>query len=225
MLTVRFVCLFTLIAATCVVAQYSPYGQNLPREWPVQSYPDPHSRDTEQHRKCGRYNTSNICDPNGIITRTAADAIDNLINSMEVDTRCGCFQCDTYKQGYKIRVALLPNFKRIYRNSNSSSLAMLREVRLFTYMLSQNWRFVGLCNETVVIVYIKDHNILYTQTRGNARLKLSDRDITRVTLAVRPYFDKTETIADGIMEMIRRYKLIFQNDHESALQPSPGKRV
>lgn len=50
------------------------------------------------------------------------------------------------------------------------------------------------------------HLQLYTSTRAVAREKLKDSYVKRITLLVRPYFDDPDKVAEGLYEMIARYK-------------------
>ncbi|CAL1538928.1 unnamed protein product [Lymnaea stagnalis] len=219
--------ILTLVAfvSTKVSGQYGRSRDGIPLTWSVYDYPDPHSPNADDQRRCGRYNISSICDPNGVISRTAADAIENLINAVYRETTCGCFDCHKNKHGYIIRVALMHKFERIFKDEPNTSYANLRDAQMYSYILTQRWKMEGACNETLLILFSRADSLLYTLTRQGTKMKLKNDDVQRISLAVRHYFDKQDTIADGLMEMIRRYRLIFDNKYPEAFQPVSGKRV
>ncbi|GFN85741.1 hypothetical protein PoB_001224700 [Plakobranchus ocellatus] len=196
-------------------------SEGLRRRWSVYDYPDPQSQNQDQQSLCGRYNVSSVCDPNRIISRTQADAVDNLIKEVYRETVCPCALCRANNRGYIIRVAIMPFFERLFPDGENTTLGMLRDAQMYSYMLSEKWRMQGTCNETVLIMYARGDNMLYTLTRRTSRVKLTNDDIQNIMLIVRHYFDDSNTIADGLLEMIRRYKLVFQDRHEDAVkQPS-----
>lgn len=195
--------------------------EGIRRRWSVYDYPDPNSQNRDQQNLCGRENRSSICDPNRIISRAQADAIENLIQEVYRETVCPCAPCRAQNTGYVIRVALMPYFERLFPDSDNSTLSMLRDAQMFSYLLSERWRMGARCNESVLIVYARDDNMLYTLTRKTSRVVLKDSDIQSISLIVRHYFDNINTIGDGLYEMIRRYKLVLQNLYEDAVdQPS-----
>ncbi|GFR76527.1 hypothetical protein ElyMa_000485500 [Elysia marginata] len=178
----------------------------LRRRWSVYDFPDPHSQNRDQQNLCGRENISSVCDPNRVISRAKADEIDALIKQVYRETVCPCSTCSAINRGFIIRVALMPYFERLFPDGENTTAGMLRDAQMFSYMLSEKWRMQGTCNETVLIVYARGDNMLYTLTRRTSKVKLTDSDIQSILLIVRHYFDNTETIGDGLLEMIRRYK-------------------
>lgn len=208
--------LLLICAFGCLVAV--TFGQTV-RVWRYNDFPDPHSYDT--YSQCRRSNLSNICDPDEIISRDKADEIDSLINSVYRETRCECQHCIDYSHGYVIRVAIMPRMERVFKNENwtDDTHEMLRDAQMYAYLLTDKWAMTGRCNESLLILYSRYDGLLYTLTRRTARQKLNDDAVKRITLAVRPYFDDSNTVAEGLMEMIRRYKLVFEDDPNKALRP------
>ncbi|KAH9518465.1 hypothetical protein Btru_016866 [Bulinus truncatus] len=209
------------------LAAFSNKAASQPNEisrevWNITDFPDPSSPDEKERLRCGRQSTSSVCNPNNIITKIDADAIDNLINIVHKETRCPCNDCHKYKHGYSIRVAVINSFEKF--NKKNSQQSLLREAKLFSYLLSQKWKMQGACDETLLILYSKKDNLLFTMTRKTARMKLHDSDVGRISLAVRTYFDNPSTIGDGIIEMIRRYRLIFDGKHDEAFHPLSVKK-
>lgn len=94
----------------------------------------------------------------------------------------------------------------------------LRDTQMYSYILTQHWQMEGACNESLLILYSRNDRILYTLTRQTTRKKLSDDDVKRISMDVRHYFDDHATIGDGIKEMIRRYRLIFEDKRDEAFQ-------
>ncbi|KAK3798052.1 hypothetical protein RRG08_034612 [Elysia crispata] len=199
--------------------------EGLRRRWSVYDYPDPHSQNRDQRSLCGRENISSVCDPNYVISRTQADAIDALIREVYRETVCPCRTCSAMNSGFIIRVALMPQFERLFPDGENTTVGMLRDAQMFSYMLSEKWRMQGTCNETVLIMYAQEDNMLYTLTRRTSKVILTDTDIQTILLLVRHYFDNAATIGDGLLEMIHRYKLIFQENHKEAVEQSSRFRM
>ncbi|BFZ10009.1 hypothetical protein BsWGS_13048 [Bradybaena similaris] len=203
----------TLIFLACIVTQGS--GQRSDRrKWSAFDFPNPQ----HEYSQCGRPNLSSVCDPNGIISRQDADTIDQLINALYRETRCQCYSCITNKHGYIIKVVLMPEMERVFPDGENTTLGRLRDAQMYSYIITQRWRMEGACNETLLILYSRNDGILYTLTRQMTRIKLSDEDVKKISLVVRHFFDRTETIAAGIKEMIHRYRLIFEDRHSEAFQ-------
>ncbi|KAK7479637.1 hypothetical protein BaRGS_00029103 [Batillaria attramentaria] len=165
------------------------------RNWSYKEFPDPHSYDT--YSQCRRSNLSNICDPDELLSRDDADDIDSLIHSIHRETR--------------------------YEN-NTSMDAMLRDAQMYAYLLTDRWAMKGWCNESILILYSRYDGVLYTLTLKGARQKLTDDDIQKITLAVRPYFDDSETVGDGLKEMVSRYKYVLLNEKTKGLRPGMAAR-
>ncbi|XP_071112412.1 uncharacterized protein [Haliotis cracherodii] len=189
----------------CVTPQYN---SGTPRVWHVNQFPDP----WWFPEQCNRGNKSAICDPNGVITRQQADDIDRLIEAVAVDTRCPCYDCVTNQRGYVIRVALMHQMENLLEE-DEGIMDRLKNARLFAYLLTKRWKLTGNCNETLLIVYSKADNVLYTMTGKSAGMTLKDNLIVEISVDVRPFFDDEETIAEGIKEMIRRYRAVFKNTY------------
>uniref|UniRef100_A0A0B7A119 TPM domain-containing protein n=1 Tax=Arion vulgaris TaxID=1028688 RepID=A0A0B7A119_9EUPU len=207
-----------LILLTCAAPQVSSQGQrDLPQRWSVFDYPNPQY----DYHLCGRDNASSVCDPNGVISRESADAIDGLINEVYREPNCLCYHCIANKHGYIIKVAIMPQMERVYRNGDNTSAAMLRDAQMYSYILTQRWRMEGACNETLLILFSRNDGILFTLTRQHTKTKLSDSDVQIISLAVRHYFDRVETFASGILEMIRRYGLVFEGKRSEAFRSAP----
>ncbi|RUS91539.1 hypothetical protein EGW08_000654 [Elysia chlorotica] len=186
--------------------------EGLRRRWSVRDFPDPQSQNKDQQNLCRRTDISSVCDPNNIISIAKADAIDAQIDEVFTETVCACPACSRLNSGYIIRVALMPQFERVFSDGENTTLGLLRDAQMYSYMLSQKWRMGGNCNETVLIVYAQEDNMLYTLTRRTSRQVLTDTHIQNVLLLVRHYFDNRSTIGDGLLEMIRKYKLILKGE-------------
>ncbi|CAG5126350.1 unnamed protein product [Candidula unifasciata] len=209
---VRF---FTLAVLACIITQGSAQRSREGRQrWSVFEYPNPQY----DYSQCGRPNTSSVCDPNGIISRQDADIIDGLISALYRETICQCYDCITNKHGHIIKVALMPEMERVFPDGENTTLARLRDAQMYSYILTQRWRMEGACNESLLILFSRNDGILYTLTRQITRIKLSDEDVKKISLIVRHFFDRPETIASGLREMIHRYRLIFENKHSEAFQ-------
>lgn len=222
LLTLTLVACAGLTLVPLASGQRSRYRDGIPREWSVFEYPDPHSLNQDQQRLCGRYNVSSVCDPNGLISETDANALDSLINSVYRETTCLCADCILKGHGYIIRVAIMPKMQRVFPRGENTTIGRLRDAQMYSYILTNRWRMEGACNETLLILYSEGDGILYTLTRQNTKLKLSNGDVKRISMTVRHYFDDQSTIADGLMEMIRRYRLVFEDNYLEAFQPSAG---
>ncbi|XP_055955115.1 uncharacterized protein LOC126812157 [Patella vulgata] len=200
-----YVTVVLVLVITSIPAQQQDY---LPTVWNFNQYPDP----ATDYLKCGRRMKSSVCDPNGIITKSKADEIDRVIDGVRNDTRCMCYDCVQAKRGYIIRVAILPQMQKILNMTGNNPEGKLKDAQLFAYLLSQRWNLVGTCNETILILYARNDNIIYTLTRQHARLRLRDSAIIQVSMNTRHYFNKNATIADGIIQTILGYKTILRGE-------------
>lgn len=205
----------TLVVCALVCVIPAVFGQQVFR-WKVSDYPDPYSFDT--YFQCGRNNQSNVCDPNSMISKKQADDIDSLVRSVYRETRCQCPSCISNSHGYVIRVAIMPRMESIY-NERNDSVATLKDAQMFSYMLTKKWSMAGKCNASLLILYSRYDNILYTLTLSMTREVLKDELVKRITMSVRPLFDKDDTVGYGIQEMIKRYKMVFDGKEENALRP------
>ncbi|XP_046554118.1 uncharacterized protein LOC124263504 [Haliotis rubra] len=192
----------------CVTPQYRSSDT---RVWHVNQYPDP----WWFPEQCNRDNKSAVCDPNGIVTKQQANDIDRLIEAVAVDTRCPCYDCVSNQRGYVIRVALMHQMENLLEEGEEI-MDRLKNARLFAYLLTKRWKLTGNCNETVLIVYSKADNVLYTMTGTSAGRALKDNLIVEITVDVRPFFDDEDTITEGIKEMIRRYRAVFKKTYSRA---------
>ncbi|KAL8566300.1 hypothetical protein ACOMHN_028957 [Nucella lapillus] len=202
--------------APAVLSQQRSRSDKPVFQWSVHDYPDPFSYDT--YSRCGRYNKSNICDPNNLIPREKSDKIDKLIWTVFHETRCGCHKCIQNKHGFVIRVAVMPRMESIFKKENTSE-NLLKDAQMFAYMLTQKWAMGGSCNESVLILFSRYDNVLYTVTLPLARGILKDEYVKRITIVVRHLFDNDDTIGDGLYELIERYMMIFENKKSKAFRP------
>lgn len=220
------VTLLLAILVTSTSARQCRSGPAPRIKWRVNEFPNPQSAVPNDQLACCRQNISNVCDPNGIITEAQADQIDNAINDVYANTRCMCGHCTQLgkEHGYIIRVALMEDMQDIDPMGDNNTMGDLRDAHLYSYQLSVQWNMDGSCPqgeaETMLIMYVRGMGILFTLTREGARMKVSDQDIGTISMAVRHYFDNENTIADGLLEMIARYRLIFDNRHDEAISPS-----
>jgi hypothetical protein len=205
-----------LITLACTVN--TVFGQrSRVQSWSVFQYPNPQYN----FQECGRQNISSVCDPSNIISIQDANAIDNLINAVYREAICRCWECTSNSRGYIIKVAILPSMERVFPDGGNTTVDLLRDTQMYSYILTTRWQMEGVCNETLLILYAKNNNTLYTLTRQQTRLVLSDSDVKQISLAVRFYFDRADTIGAGIMEMIRRYRLVFEGKRSEALRTGP----
>jgi len=188
-----------------------PNAPPAPQEWKWTDYPNPNSPNQRSQFLCCRSNQSYVCDPNGLISETQADEIDLAIKNVYEDTRCTCNHCLINKHGYIVRVAIMEKMVPV-RNNDTSMMARLRDAHLYAYQISRRWHMEGACKESLLILYSRADNILFTLTLKEARKKVTDSKVGDVSLRVRDYFTRESTIADGIKEMIARYKLILMRD-------------
>lgn len=213
--------LVTLAALTLLDLPVTSAGRNCrgpgappaPTNWNWTVYPNPNSPNQDQQLQCCRSNQSYVCDPNGLISQRQADEIDVAINNVYAETRCGCQHCIHHNHGYIIRVALMSKMVPVYPNSrDNSTMAKLRDAHSYAYQISRRWDMDGDCQESLLILYSRQDNILFTLTRSETRKKLTDSKVGDVSLLVRHHFNREDTIAAGIKEMIARYRHILERD-------------
>jgi len=205
--------LATLAAMTLASLPLATAGRNCrgpdappaPTTWIWSQYPNPNSPNQDQQLQCCRSNQSYVCDPNGLMSERQADEIDQAVKNMFVQTRCSCCRAGT---GYVVRVALMQQMVRIDSRHNST-MDRLRDAHLYAYQIAHRWGMETDCGQGLLILYSRDDNILFTLTFRKTRSHLPDYKVGDVSLRVRHHFNDEETIADGIKEMIARYKRIL----------------
>ncbi|ESO85732.1 hypothetical protein LOTGIDRAFT_235706 [Lottia gigantea] len=88
----------------------------------------------------------------------------------------------------------------------------LKEAHMYSYLLTQKWKFEGSCNETILILYSLEDNVVYTLTMQHARLKLRDENIVQVSMDTNHYFNSKDTVGDGLKAMILGFKSFLKGE-------------
>ncbi|CAH1238950.1 Hypp5671 [Branchiostoma lanceolatum] len=176
--------------------------------WAPEDYPDP----IRAPELCGRVNwtASFVCDPDGILTATEAYHLDKELVSTIRDTPCPCESCAGEYDGYNIAVALM---KRMSPGDPAGSSLRVRAQGFAMYLRAVAWDY-GRCNEGVVILVSTEDRQIYTATGATAREKLTDDIVDNIYAESREYFTAGRW-AEGLTEMVTRYKKVFSGGSSS----------
>lgn len=112
--------------------------------WRVEEYPHP----VTQPRYCNRYAPSFVCDPDRVIGKKQADALDRLIERIRNETLCICPTCEktgSKPRGITLGVALMENMEQ------HKNVPMSETVRLFAETLRKKWG-LGHCDDDILLL-------------------------------------------------------------------------
>lgn len=118
--------------------------------WRVEDYPHP----IRHPRYCNRYSASFVCDPDRVIGKKQADALDRLIERIRNETLCICPSCGgrgSGNRGITLGVALMENMQP------QPNVPMSETVRLFAETLRKQWG-LGHCDDDILLlISTRDH--------------------------------------------------------------------
>ncbi|XP_052087287.1 uncharacterized protein LOC127724373 [Mytilus californianus] len=179
-------------------------------QWKVQEFPNP----IYQVEDCGRsadVEKSWICDPNKVISEQDVNDISDKLVEIHTNSRCNCEMCIRNKTGYVVMVAIMPRMHRII-NASDSMADIMQDARVYSYYLSLYWGSFATCNELVLLLISRDDGVVYTLTQSDARKKLTDELVTKITLDNQKYFDGKDRvkIGQGIKSMINKYGILLR---------------
>ncbi|XP_076076512.1 uncharacterized protein LOC143047362 [Mytilus galloprovincialis] len=177
----------------------------IENQWKVQEFPNP----IYQVEDCGRsadVEKSWICDPNKVISEQDVNDISDKLVEIYTNSRCNCAMCINNRTGYVVMVAIMPKMYRIINASNSMS-DIIQDARVYSYYLSMYWGSFATCKQLVLLLISRDDGVVYTLTQMDARRKLTDEMVTKITLDNQKYFDGNDRVkmGQGIKSMINKY--------------------
>lgn len=179
-------------------------------EWEANDYPNPMLESEKCGRPGGKF--SKVCDPNGIISRRDADALDHIIMSLPNNTRCPCsaWSCEQTgeENGYHISVALVRKLKRKEGTPETVTATMGLASKFALTLLNKNWK-QGNCNEAVIIFYSKEDGVLRTQTGSTASLVLTDEIAGAIQKAMARFFKNDNSIGQGLHYLAMNYRRVL----------------
>lgn len=110
--------------------------------WRVSEYPHP----MKQPRYCNRYRASFVCDPDRVIGKKQADALDGIIERIRNETLCICSACGrSPARGITLGVAIM---EHVHRPHNKP---ITEAVRLFAETLRKQWG-LGHCDDDILLL-------------------------------------------------------------------------
>ncbi|EEC06135.1 hypothetical protein IscW_ISCW018256, partial [Ixodes scapularis] len=115
--------------------------------WRVEDYPHP----IRHPRYCNRYSASFVCDPDRVIGKKQADALDRLIERIRNETLCICPSCGgrgSENRGITLGVALMENMQP------QPNMPMSETVRLFAETLRKTVGGWGTATTTSLCAHI-----------------------------------------------------------------------
>lgn len=170
---------------------------------------------------CGRNNQpSYICDPDHVLSIGQDDALESQIMSIHSSTHCPCSDAtcrSTSKSGYLIAIAMVNKMKLTdnptgnndpaHNGEHASRLdTVLSEARKLAFGLLKKWN-LGRCNESILILFSRGDNVLYTVTDVVAGKKLTDDLIGEISMDVRSEFG--QNVTSGFQKLLTEYKEVF----------------
>ena len=147
-----------------------------PDAWFPDAFPNPrHGGDA-----CGRGGVqSRVCDPNGVLPRTSADTVEELIRTLQTDTRGVVNGC---RDGFQLAVAVANRISANYL----PGAALDRKARAFALALHDTWG-VGdpSCQDGIVLFLSKEDRKIHISTGSGAKVYLTSSGVQRVIGAMR----------------------------------------
>lgn len=174
---------------------------------------------------CGRNNQpSYICDPDHILSGGQDDALESQILSIHDSTLCPCSDalCKSSGSGYLITIAIvnkmnltvIPTDKNVpnQNDEHASHLdTMLSGARKLASDLLKKWN-LGRCSESILILFSRSDNVLYTVTDVVAEKKLTDDLIGEISMDVRSEFG--QNVTSGFRKLLTEYKEVFDGTYK-----------
>ncbi|XP_045197765.1 uncharacterized protein LOC123552288 [Mercenaria mercenaria] len=181
-------------------------------EWTAKDYPNPQ----DDPEACGRYpdKPSYVCDPNGLISRKAADFLDHILLNLQNDTKCPCstYSCEgrQHSKGYIMAIALV---EKIYKPENVQDTVDGRKglVNQFAFdLLRKRWNTWDTCDELIIIAFSKDDRIL-TTVSGKTPLRVLTDPITKaIQIELARFFrDDGGNVGQGLHYLTMNYRRVL----------------
>lgn len=170
---------------------------------------------------CDLQRPSYICDSDGILTANQDAALDAQIRYIFDSTTCPCKSdvCSAEPGGYLIIIALVDKLLITQSTTNSPLMdpeqasqlnGVLAVAKNTSYGLLEKWN-LGRCKESVVVLYSKLDNVLYTAPDVVASQKLTSDLIGEISMDVRIEFSQNITL--GFQRLLTEYQAVFNNSY------------
>lgn len=163
--------------------------------WRKEDFPNPQINIDKCGRNCKK---SWICDPSHILSTSAGDELDELIERVSRSGKCSCSNC-SYPDGYNIAVAMVPSMS--YSGTRAAAQS-------FAHYLRVSWDFEQ-CDNNVVIFISRDDRKVYTESGQTAYKILTTECTEEVYNRVKPKLSEGR-YNSALDEMIGYYKTIFE---------------
>lgn len=171
--------------------------------WRVDEYPHP----ITQPRYCNRYRPSFVCDPDRVINKKQADALDGIIERIRNETLCICPTCGkSHTRGITLGVAIM---EHIHRPKNQP---ISEAVRVFAETLRKQWHLGNCDDDILLLISTKDkqsHTLVGPAVSGVFPQEVADQ----IYLESRGHFSNCdfflglESMVQSYFDMLRRLQL------------------
>nr|XP_037286801.1 LOW QUALITY PROTEIN: uncharacterized protein LOC119179784 [Rhipicephalus microplus] len=184
--------------------------------WRVDEYPHP----LTQPRYCNRYRPSFVCDPDRVMTKKQADALDGIIERIRNETLCICPTCSkSHARGITLGVAIMEHFHRV------NNQPVEEAVRVFAETLRKKWN-LGNCDDDILLL-ISTKDTMSTTLVGPAVSDVFPQEVAdQIYLESRGHFSNCnfylglESMVQSYFDMLRRLQL--KGLVGARLQPTAG---
>lgn len=171
--------------------------------WRVNEYPNP----MKQPRYCNRYRASFVCDPDRVIGKKQADALDAIIERIRNETLCICSNCGrSPARGITLGVAIM---EHVHRPHNKP---ITEAVRLFAETLRKQWG-LGRCDDDILLLIATKDKQSHTLV-GPAVSDVFPQEVAdQIYLESRGHFANCdfylglESMAQSYFDMLRRLQV------------------
>lgn len=209
--TIFFICLVIFLyieGVDLVVKCIDGEEVNITEPWKIRDYPNP----LKNPEKCGRQKDRRtfICDPDNLISRSEADALDELIEHVLLNTTCVCGDaCNGTNNGFSISIAFVN--RMYYDDEFLIETDKLKIAQKFSNHLRTNaWDF-GKCDNDAVILINKEFRKAWTSTGDVFNEHLSDWCVNHIYKEMRFHL-KDGNYSLALTKMITSYTEVLQGN-------------
>ena len=192
--------------------------------WKWQKYPNPLNDSNDLCKRRG--NTSWICDPDSVISRSDADKVDILLKKIRTSTLTKCSPSGQ-ESGYRVGVAIAV---QIYDDGQIKD----SRFRTFAYNVREyGWKLPSSinCDDSVLMVLSKNNRYVYISTGSEARRKLTCCAVEEVIKKMRTTLSKSRfgpAFVRGVTEMypcLNKTKSSCSCTFDSGLEEDPPRKL
>ncbi|CEM26289.1 unnamed protein product [Vitrella brassicaformis CCMP3155] len=151
------------------------------KAWRYEEYPDP----ITQPFACGQKTSGWICDPDGILSRKAAEQVSDTLRRITSETSV---LCGPGKRPFEMGVALMQQMsrKQIHTLGGYGT-----GTERFAEKLGNHWAIGnGRCNNGILMLISKDDSVVYVKTGTGAQETLKNQHLADVIQRMRPALRK-----------------------------------